>query len=171
MTRRSLAKYVPISRASDHRLAWPPARRVFAEPACGLSRGSLVAHPHLHAPREDLAPLAVDSPLAEGYPGRTAEPRSEVSGVACEDVGQAHVVLFLQNTRRRRADLDQVQAFSLLVPPSKVAEQLALVVGDEAVLDPPTLPDLADRVPRPRVVPRLGEVWGAGTLRDEEETR
>src|SRR5829696_546830 len=121
------------------------SRGVAAEPAGGLPRGPLIPRSHLHAPREDAPALAIHGALAEGYARRPSEFRVDVFGIAGEDVDDAHVVLLFQQARLRRADLEQREAFSLAVSLSEVAEQLALVVGDEAVLDPSPLADLAYR--------------------------
>ena len=48
------------------------------------------------------------------------------------------------------------------MPLREVAEQLALVVGHEAGLDPASRADLAFRVPRPRVISPFREIRGLG---------
>src|SRR5215218_8310064 len=151
--------------------ARPPAWRIDTEPAGGLSQGPIISLSHLHAPREDLSTLAVDGALAEGYARRATEPGVEVFGVAGEDVNDAHVVLLFQQARVRRADLDQPEALSVIVSLSEVAEQLSLVVGHEAALDQSILTDLAHRIPRPRVVPRLREIRGARAIGHEKQAR
>jgi hypothetical protein len=70
----------------------------------------------------------------------TSQPGLEVFGVAGEDVDEAHVILLAQQAGPRRAHLEQLEVFPLPVSLGEVAEQLALVVGDEAVFDPAPAP-------------------------------
>lgn len=109
-------------RAGDHGFAWLPAGWISAEPGRSLPRGSLLPRAHLHAPREELMALAVNGPFAEGYARRASEFRVEVFGVAREDVDDPHVVLLIKQTRLRRTDLQQREAFALGVPLGEVVE-------------------------------------------------
>jgi hypothetical protein len=81
--------------------------------------------------------------------------RVEVFGVAGGVVDDAHVALLSQQAGPRAAYLNELEMLPLPVSLCEVAEQRALVVCDEAVLDPSAHPDLAHRVPRPRIVPSL----------------
>src|SRR5688572_11532110 len=107
--------------ARDHGGARPPAGGIFTEPAGGLSCASLFTHLHLHAPGEDPPAPAVDGALAESYTRRAPEPGLEVSGVAGEDVDDAHVALLLEQAGLRRAHLDQLETLPLPVPLREVA--------------------------------------------------
>src|SRR5918998_2967868 len=95
------------SSTCDDGLARLPTGRVCAEPGGGLAGRTALFGFHIHAPGEDAAVRAVDSPLARGYARRSAEAGVEVSGGTIEDVDEARVVIFTQQTRLRQADLEQ----------------------------------------------------------------
>src|SRR5215217_9400805 len=119
----------PFSCTRDDCRAWFPAWWIGAQPAGGLSHGSLFFGPHLHAPHEDPSARTVDRSLACGYTRGTSETGVEVAGVAGEYEDDAYVARLPKQAGLRRAHLDQAETFPLLVTLGEVAEQFALVVG------------------------------------------
>src|SRR3954464_7020453 len=159
---------VAFSRACDDGFTWFPTWRVGTQPVGCLVAGALISGLYLHAPGEYAAVLAVDGPLARGYACRPAEAGVEVGGGSVHSVNEADVVVPTEQTRLRQAYLQQPQALPLFMPLGEVAEQLALIVGNEAADYLAARLDITDGVPGPGVVGAIGEIGGTRTFRKEE---